>query len=84
MFYNGLPSIDLHGENRESARVLLNEFINDNYKLHYKNLIIIHGKGSGILKSTVHEELRRNKLVKSFKLDFFNDGQTLVEILEKK
>ena len=33
MFYNNIPSIDLHGETRDSARVLVMEFINDNIKL---------------------------------------------------
>ena len=31
IFINSLPTLDLHGEIRDSARVLVNEFINDNY-----------------------------------------------------
>lgn len=80
MFYNNITKLDLHGENRESARILVNDFINDCYKLKIKDAIIIHGKGSGIIKKTVHDELSKNKKIKSYKIDFFNDGQTIIEL----
>ena len=31
--YNNLPTLDLHGENSEYAKIMINEFIADNYKL---------------------------------------------------
>lgn len=73
-----LPKLDLHGLDRDYARILLREFIEDNRKLGNKTIEIIHGKGKGILKRTVHEELKINKLVESYKLDNFNDGCTIV------
>ena len=51
MLYNNLPSIDLHGMDRVFAIIKVKEFINDNYKLNNKLILIIHGKGSYILKS---------------------------------
>ena len=78
MFYNNIPSIDLHGETRDSARVLVMEFINDNIKLKNEKVLIIHGIGSGTLKNEVHKNL--NKKVKSYKLDNFNSGCTVVEL----
>lgn len=80
MFYNNTPQLDLHGEARDSARILVNEFIEDNYKLKHDKLLIIHGIGSGILKKEVHEVLKKNKKVKRYKLDNFNSGCTIVEI----
>lgn len=80
MFYNNNPQLDLHGETRDSARILVNEFIEDNYKLKHDKLLIIHGIGSGILKKEVHEVLKKNKKVKRYKLDNFNSGCTIVEI----
>lgn len=77
-----LPKLDLHGLDRDYARILLHEFIEDNRKLGNKTIEIIHGKGKGILKRAVHEELKINKLVESYKLDNFNDGCTVV-ILKK-
>ena len=76
------PSIDLHGEYSFSAEVLTKEFINDNIKLGNKKLCIIHGIGSGILKDTVHQLLKNDKRIKSYKVDFMNPGCTLVEIKE--
>ncbi len=76
------PSIDLHGEYSFSAEVLTKEFINDNIKLKNKKLCIIHGIGSGILKNTVHEILKNDSRIKSYKVDFMNPGCTIVEIKE--
>ncbi len=50
-FYMEYPVIDLHGLDKVSALISINEFINDNIKLRNYNILIIHGKGSGILKS---------------------------------
>ncbi len=80
MFYSNIPSIDLHGETRDSARVLVMEFINDNIKLKNEKVLIIHGIGSGALKDEVHKNLKINKKVKSYKLDNFNNGCTVVEL----
>ena len=83
MFYSSMPTLDLHGETRDSARVLVNEFVNDNYKLKNTSIAIIHGIGQGILKKEVHTVLKKNKIVKSYKLDNFNIGCTLVELVDK-
>ncbi len=80
MFTSSTPSIDLHGETRDSARVLVMEFLNDNIKLGNEYLIIVHGIGSGILKNEVHKVLKNNKKVISYKLDNFNSGATLVQV----
>ena len=80
---SNLPSIDLHGETTDVARVLVNEFIDDNYKMGNEEVVIIHGKGTGALKKTVHETLKNNKKVKDFKLDYSNVGSTII-IIDKK
>ena len=76
------PTIDLHGEYSFSAEVLTKEFINDNINLHKKKLCIIHGIGKGILKDTVHNVLKNDQRIKSYKVDFMNPGCTIVEIKE--
>ena len=78
MILSSTPSIDLHGMDREIAIILVNEFINDNYKLKKDVITIIHGKGKGILKKTVQETLKKNKLVEKYYIDFFNEGCTIV------
>ena len=83
MFYNNLETLDLHGIDRDYARILINDFINDNYKANNTKVAIIHGIGTGIIRKTTQETLKRNKLVKEFKIDNFNPGMTIVEIIKK-
>lgn len=78
IFLDNLPKIDLHGFDKESARVITNDFINEAIYLGYKEIIIVHGIGTGIVKKSVHETLSRNKHVESYKLDNFNNGCTRV------
>lgn len=81
IFTNHLPSLDLHGYDRQTARVAINDFIRDNKKMKNDKVVIIHGKGTGILRRTTHETLLKNKNVKEFQIDFFNNGSTIVRIL---
>jgi DNA mismatch repair protein MutS2 len=80
MLYKNLPTVDLHGLDRTFAVIKVNEFILDNYKLNNKLVILIHGKGNGVLKKEIHKCLKTNKLVIDYKLDLFNEGATIVEI----
>lgn len=77
-FIDNLPTLDLHGEIRQSARVLVKEFINDNYVLRNKKIVIIHGAGTGALRKEVNDILKSDKKVASFKLVGCNTGCTLV------
>ena len=77
---NKLPTLDLHGESSDIARVLINSFIKENIKLKKEFITIIHGKGTGILRSTTREVLMHNKSVEEFKLYWFNDGMTVVKL----
>lgn len=82
IFPNNFPSIDLHGLDRDSARVMVNDFINDNVKIGNDILVIIHGIGTGVLRKEVANTLRRNKNVLEFKTDYFNNGITIVKIFK--
>ena len=84
VFINNLPTIDLHGYDSQTARVAINDFINDNLKMKNEFFVVIHGIGSGILRRMTTETLSRNKKVLSFKTYYYNNGCTLVELdLEK-
>lgn len=80
MFYSNLPSLDLHGIDRDYARILINDFIRDNYNIRNDKVIIIHGIGTGIIRKTTQETLKKNKLVEEYKIDNFNPGMTVVSI----
>lgn len=79
--YSNLPTIDLHGETREVAVILVKNFISDNMKLKNEKIVVVHGKGTGIVRKAVHNALKSDKRVSSFKLDNFNDGQTIIELI---
>ena len=74
------PSLDLHGEITSMVKVLVDTFIHDNIKEKHEVIVIIHGKSTNILTKEVHEVLRNNKNVKSFKLNNWNLGETIVEL----
>ncbi len=81
--YKNLPTIDLHGFDRDYARIMINEFIEDNYKISNHKVIIIHGIGSGIIRKETQKTLKQNKYVENYKIDNFNAGQTIVSIKNK-
>ena len=74
------PTLDLHGEISSMVEVLVNEFINDNYKMNNKTLVIVHGKSSNILKDEVHRVLKENPYVLDYKLDNWNIGSTIINL----
>ncbi len=83
IFLERYPKMDLHGYDRDSARMMTNDFVNDNVMLGNDTIIIIHGIGLGIIKKEVHAALRRNKYVIDYKTDNFNSGCTIVKLKKK-
>ena len=83
MLYSNLPTLDLHGVDRDYARILINDFIRDNYNIKNLKVIIVHGIGTGIIRKTTGEVLKKNKLVEEYKIDNFNPGMTVVSIIKK-
>lgn len=80
MLTSKTPKLDLHGEEVAVVYAIVTEFINDNYKMGNKEIVIIHGKSTNILTKEVHNILKDNKLVKDFQLDNWNIGQTIIHL----
>lgn len=80
LFVDNLPSIDLHGLDRDTARVKVLDFIKDNLILKNDIICIVHGLGSGILKKEVHNTLKCSKNVLDYKLFYNNSGCTIVKL----
>lgn len=80
VFINNLPKLDLHGYDRETARLTINDFIKDNIILKNEIFLIVHGIGTGIIKTTTYEVLKKNKNVLEFKTYYYNNGCTIVRI----
>ena len=77
---NKYPKLDVHGETSATIYTVLKDFIEDNIKLKNKYIIVIHGKGEGILKREIHYYLKRMKEVNTFNLDGWNPGMTIIEL----
>ena len=80
IFIDNLPSVDLHGLDRMTARMMVNDFIKENIHLKQNIFVIVHGIGNGILYRETHEILRKNKNVIDYKTYYCNNGCTIVEI----
>ena len=78
MLTSKTPRLDLHGEEVALVYALVTDFINDNYKMGNKEIAIVHGKSTNILTREVHNVLKDNKKVKSFNLNNWNLGETIV------
>ena len=83
IFMDSYPKLDLHGETRDSARVLIKEFLEDNYILKSYKLVIVHGVGQGILKDETIKVLNDSKIVESFHQNHFNQGCTIVYLKKR-
>lgn len=79
-----LPQLDVHGHTEDTVMTVVNDFINENYHLRKYKVVIIHGKGEGILKRKIHNDLKKSKMVKSFTLYNLNIGCTIVELKERR
>ena len=79
-----LPQLDVHGFTEDTVMTVVNEFINDNIKLKKWKIVVVHGKGQGILKNKIHQSLKRDKRVSRFYLYNFNLGCTIIELVERK
>ena len=78
------PELDLRGMAADEAIILLDNFLDSAYMGNLPNVRIIHGKGTGVLRAAVQEELRRCKYVKSFRLGVYGEGESGVTIAEFK
>ena len=77
-FLYNVDTLDIHGLDRYSAVAMIKSFINDMKRIDKKIFVIVHGHGEGILKKATHEYLKTDKRVLEYKLDIFNDGETIV------
>ena len=79
MYLSSIRSIDLHGMDRITAKIAVDEFINDLIRLKETDGVIVHGIGTGILRREVGEYLRHDKRILEYKLDFMNPGCTVIK-----
>lgn len=78
------PEINLLGKTVDEAIAELDKYLDDASLAHLSSVRIVHGKGTGALRSGIHNYLRRQKHIKSFRLGAFGEGDAGVTIAELK
>ena len=76
--------IDIRGMETLEAMPIVERYIDDASMGRLESVRIIHGKGTGALRQSVHETLRRHKRVKGFRLGRYGEGETGVTVVELK
>lgn len=76
--------INVIGENVLDATALIDKYLDDCAMAKLPSVRIVHGKGTGKLKQGIHEFLRHNPHVKSFRMGTFGEGEMGVTIVELK
>ncbi|MFN6088774.1 MAG: endonuclease MutS2 [Cyclobacteriaceae bacterium] len=74
-------TLDVRGKRVEEVGAILDQFLDDAILLGQGELKILHGKGEGVLRKVIREQLKRTKQIASFKdehIDRGGDGITIV------
>lgn len=78
------PEINVIGQNIEEACFVIDKYLDDCVIAKLSPVRIVHGKGTGKLREGIHNFLRKNSHVKSFRLGTFGEGEMGVTIVELK
>ncbi len=76
--------LDIRGMETLEAESVVDNFISAAVMGKLDEVTIIHGKGTGALRKAVHDILRRNKAVKSFRLGVYGEGESGVTVVTLK
>ncbi len=77
-----LNEIDLRGQIADDALIELNQYLDHALNSAWKEVRIIHGKGTGALRSKIHAYLKKNKSIKSYRLGNYGEGDAGVTVIE--
>ena len=81
---NVKPEINVIGMTVEDATFVIDKFLDDCSLARLETVRIIHGKGTGKLKNGIHQFLKTNTHVKSFRLGTFGEGEMGVTVVNLK
>lgn len=76
--------IDLRGQNVEEATMELDRFIDDAILNAINEITVIHGKGTGVLRTGIQKHLRSHASVRTYRLGVFGEGENGVTIVQLK
>jgi len=76
--------LDLRGANLEEAFIEVDRFLDESFLSNMGQVYIIHGKGTGVLRSGIQEYLRKHRHVKKYRDGNYGEGGTGVTVVELK
>jgi len=76
--------LDLRGETVEDALLLVDKYLDDASLSHLETVTIIHGKGTGALRSAITDMLRHHPHARTFRPGRYGEGEAGVTIVEIK
>lgn len=76
--------VDLRGMTADEAIMTLDRYIDTAYRLGISEFTVVHGKGTGVLRSSVQQYLKGNSFIKSYRLGVYGEGENGVTIVQLK
>lgn len=83
-FRNVSTSVDLRGMDAQEAIYTVDKYLDDAYLGGLQEITIIHGKGTGVLRNTITDMLKRHSHVKAYRLGNYGEGGSGVTVVELK
>ncbi|WP_446897575.1 endonuclease MutS2 [Clostridium sp. LBM24168] len=77
-------SVDLRGMDSIEATYTTDKYLDDAYMSGLKEVTIIHGKGTGVLRNSINDMLKHHSHVKNYRLGEYGEGGTGVTVVELK
>ena len=78
------PELDIRGMEALEGVLAAERYLDSAVMAKLKTVTIIHGKGTGALRAAIHQMLKKNKFVKSFRLGRYGEGENGVTVVELK
>ena len=75
---------DVRGMALDEALSAVDQYLNEAVMAGLNEVSIIHGKGTGVLRSGIQQHLRRHMLVKEFRLGVYGEGESGVTVVTLK
>ncbi len=76
--------LDIRGLRREEALLQVDRYLYDGAAVGRGSVGIIHGKGSGVLSRSIHDQLRDHPLVESFRFGKYGEGDYGITLVKLK
>ena len=78
------PTLDLRGQYGDDAWFMTDKYLDEAMMAHVKTVTLLHGKGTGVLRSVLQKHLKNDPRVKSFRAGIYGEGDNGVTVVELK